>query len=223
MERKQIGANFYAPSLRAYLRALATGPHPTLPLQNEVAVNPAVSLEGLTDDSIVSFIPMEAVEDKASGGITLRDRELGEVKKGYTPFAEGDILWAKITPCMENGKSGIARGLTNKVGFGSTEFHVLRPLSGRVSAEYVHEFVSQSALRTVARSAFTGSAGHQRVPSEFLEQLPLPVPPPAVQETIAAEARRRREEARRLRGEAKAGWQAAKRWFEEQLLGPSQP
>lgn len=223
VERKKFGANLYAPALRVYLQALTTGPHPTRPLNKEVAVNPVVSLEGLTDDSVVSFVPMDAVEDKASGGITLRDRELGEVKKGYTPFAEGDILWAKITPCMENGKSGIACGLTNNVGFGSTEFHVLRPLSGRVSAEYVHEFVSQSALRSVARFAFTGSAGHQRVPAEFLEQLPFPVPPPALQKTIADEARRRREEARRLRAEAEAGWQAAKRWFEEQLLGPAQP
>jgi hypothetical protein len=219
LDRKQIGANLYAPALRVYLRALATGPHPTRPLSEEVAVNPSVTLEGLTDESLVSFVPMEAVEDKAAGGIALRDRQLGEMKKGYTPFGEGDILWAKITPCMENGKSGIACHLTNGVGFGSTEFHVLRPLSERVSAEYVHEFISQATLRRVARYAFTGSAGHQRVPAEFLEQLPLPVPPPAIQETIAAEARRLRDEARRLRAEAEAGWQAAKRWFEEQLLG----
>lgn len=223
LENKQIGANLYAPALRVYLRALNTGPFPTAKLGAEVAVNPAVSLDGLTDASPVSFVPMDAVEDKASGGVRLQDRELSEVKKGYTPFADGDVLWAKITPCMENGKSCVVRGLTNKVGFGSTEFHVLRPLSERVTAEYVHEFISQSALRTVARFAFTGSAGHQRVPAEFLEQLPFPVPPPVVQETIATEARHRREEARRLRAEAEAGWQAAKRWFEEQLLGPAQP
>lgn len=223
VERKQIGANLYAPALRVYLRALSSGSFSTRKLRDEVAVNPTVSFEGITETSLVSFVPMEAVEDKASGGVRLQDRKLSEVKKGYTPFAEGDVLWAKITPCMENGKSCVARGLTNKVGFGSTELHVLRPLSERVTAEYIHEFISQSALRSVARFAFTGSAGHQRVPAEFLEQLPFPVPSLSIQEQIATEARRCRKEACRLRTEAEAGWQAAKHWFENELLTPVNP
>jgi type I restriction enzyme S subunit len=222
LEGRQIGANVYAPALRNFLRMLSIGPFPTRSLREEVAINPAVSLGRLTDDTPVSFVPMEAVENNAAGGITLETRTLSEVRKGYTPFADGDVLWAKITPCMENGKSGIVRKLKNGVGFGSTEFHVLRPLSARVSAEYVHEFVSQWALRRVARFAFTGSAGHQRVPQEFLAELPFPVPPLDVQERIAAEARRRREEAHRLRADAEGGWQAAKHRFEEQLLGITQ-
>ncbi|MPM48056.1 hypothetical protein SDC9_94778 [bioreactor metagenome] len=96
------------------------------------------------------------------------------MQKGYTPFAEGDILWAKITPCMQNGKTCIVRGLTNKVGFGSTEFHVLRVLAEDILKEFVWEFISQDSLRRAATYAFTGSAGHQRVPETFLAALPFP-------------------------------------------------
>lgn len=221
LNRRQIGANLYAPPLSIFFRALSSSKFPVRKLREEVAINPAIHFKVIDENLRVSFIPMDAVEDQAAGGVKLQSRVLSEVKKGYTAFSEGDVLWAKITPCMENGKSCIAKGLENGIGFGSTEFHVLRPLSNRVTAEYVHEFISQPALRRVARFAFTGSAGHQRVPAEFLAELPFPVPPPDVQERIAAEARRRRDEARRLRAEAEVGWQAAKRWFEAMLLGES--
>lgn len=222
VDHMQIGANFYAPDLRNFLQAFSTSLFPTRKLRDEVVLNPVISLKGLAADTPVSFIPMEAVEEGAAGTVCLQARLFSEVQKGYTVFENGDVLWAKITPCMENGKSCIASGLTNGIGFGSTEFHVLRPLSNRVTSEYIHEFVSQASLRRVARFAFTGSAGHQRVPADFLADLPLPVPPIAVQKTIATEARSRREEARRLRAEAEAGWQIANRWFEEQLLSPGQ-
>ena len=217
---RKIGVGLYSPALKGFLGTLSQSPFPTNRLGMEAEINPAVDLSALADDSSVSFIPMDAVENNAAGGVILETRALSEVRKGYTPFAEGDVLWAKITPCMENGKSCIARNLTSGIGFGSTEFHVLRPASERVTAEYLYEFVSQAELRSIARFAFTGSAGHQRVPSEFLADLPFPVPPLDIQEKIAFEARQRRAEARRLRAEAEAGWEAAKRWFEEQLLGP---
>ena len=86
----------------------------------------------------------------------------------------GDILWAKITPCMQNGKSCIVDGLTNGIGFGSTEFHVIRVRDTEVSTTFVLEFVSQETVRHVATLAFTGSAGQQRVPASFLEELPFP-------------------------------------------------
>lgn len=219
VEHKQIGASLYAPTLRHFLRSLATSRLKTPKLGQVVALNPAVDTSALTRESPVSFVPMDAVAEAAEGSVRLETRTLAEVQKGYTPFAEGDVLWAKITPCMENGKSCIVSGLTNGVGFGSTEFHVLRPLTKDVTTEYLHAFLSLNSLRRVARYAFTGSAGHQRVPEDFLAELPFPIPAPAIQERIAAEVCRRREEARRLRAEAEAGWQAAKRWFEEQLLG----
>lgn len=117
---------------------------------------------------------MDAVQDGASGVVVPLSRPLGDVQKGYTPFADGDILWAKITPCMQNGKSCIVRGLENGVGFGSTEFHVFRPRVADVSTEFVWDFLNQETLRRVATYAFTGSAGHQRVPDSFLAELPFP-------------------------------------------------
>lgn len=219
---RTIGASYYAPPLREFLRTLSGSQFKTTKLQEAVALNPKVDLGQITPDSQVSFVPMDAVAEAAEGSVRLQTRRLAEVQRGYTAFADGDVLWAKITPCMENGKSCIACGLTNGVGFGSTEFHVLRPRTDEVRVEYLHAFLSLVSLRQVARFAFTGSAGHQRVPEDFLAELPFPIPDPATQDAIAAEARRRREEARRLRAEAEAGWQEAKHWFEEQLLGPAQ-
>ncbi|MFO1352599.1 MAG: hypothetical protein U1F68_18785 [Gammaproteobacteria bacterium] len=144
------------------------------PLRAYVEINPLVDTSGLSSDSLVSFVPMDAVDDGATGGVRLQSRALAEVQKGYTPFAEGDVLWAKITPCMQNGKSCIARRLQNGIGFGSTEFHVFRVRDSEVSVEFVWEFLSQETLRRVATFAFTGSAGHQRVSHMFLAELPFP-------------------------------------------------
>lgn len=162
---------------------------------------------------------MDAVSDRATGEVKLSIRPLSEVRKGYTSFGERDVLWAKITPCMENGKTCIVHGLSNGVGFGSTEFHVLRPRSASVIPEYILAFMSQQNLRRVARFAFTGSAGHQRVPEEFITDLPFPVPPVSVQQHIAEQSAQRRNDARRLAEEAEGDWQASKRWLEAQLLG----
>ncbi len=88
---------------------------------------------------------------------------------------EGDVIFAKITPSMQNGKSAIARGLVNGLGFGSTEFHVLRP--GReVLPEWLWYFVRQRSFREEARNHFRGSAGQQRVPASFIEQCEIPLP-----------------------------------------------
>ncbi len=117
---------------------------------------------------------MPAVSDNAIGEYVFTNRPLSEVRKGYTPFTNGDILWAKITPCMQNGKSCIVDGLTNGVGFGSTEFHVIRVRDTDISKRFVLDFLSQETLLRVATYTFTGSAGQQRVPAIFLEGLPFP-------------------------------------------------
>jgi type I restriction enzyme S subunit len=171
---KSLGAPFYAPELRLFLKRLSNHPAATKPLRSLVEINPSVDLSGLVPESTVSFVPMESVEDGATGVVQLLKRPLGEVQRGYTVFAEGDILWAKITPCMQNGKSCIARGLQNGIGFGSTEFHVFRLKNNVASTEFVWEFLNQETLRRVATYAFTGSAGHQRVPETFLADLPFP-------------------------------------------------
>ncbi len=140
-------------------------------------INPRLPREhGLKDDSEVSFVPMAAVSEVSGtiGSATLR--RYAEVKKGYTAFSDGDVLFAKITPCMENGKAALAAGLAGGRGFGSTEFHVLRS-RGSVLPEWIYYFVRRETFRREAKRNFTGTAGQQRVPTSFLEEALIPVPP----------------------------------------------
>lgn len=117
-----------------------------------------------------------AAVDERFGTIAVReDRPLSEVSNGFTAFEEGDVLFAKITPCMENGKIALARELTNGIGRGSTEFFVLRP-GDRVLAEYVYHLVRQPSFRETAKKSFTGTAGQRRVPKAFMEEVLVPLP-----------------------------------------------
>ena len=137
------------------------------------------------DDLPVTFVPMPAV-DALTGTIrapTVRD--FGAVKKGFTSFRDGDVILAKITPCMENGKAAVVGGMLNGLGFGSTEFHVFRP-TGAVLAEYLFHFLRQESFRRNAADEMTGSVGQKRVPAEFLAGVELPVPPLAEQRRIVA-------------------------------------
>lgn len=138
-------------------------------------------------DAEVTFVPMPAV-DAGSGAITKPVlRRLADVRKGFTSFRDDDVIVAKITPCMENGKAAIARGLANGLGFGSTEFHVLRT-NGAVLPEYVYHFVRRESFRANAAAEMTGSVGQKRVPASFLEQTEIPLPPLAEQQRIVAKA-----------------------------------
>lgn len=122
-----------------------------------------------------SFVPMEYVDDRF-GIITRQDtRTVREVGSGYTFFRDDDVLFAKITPCMENGKAAVARGLVNGIGFGSTEFHVVRPSKG-VLPELIFHFLRQEKVRKYAKRRMKGSAGQQRVPSIVLEELEIHLP-----------------------------------------------
>lgn len=125
---------------------------------------------------VVSFVPMQDVSEN-SPYIQLKERRhYSEVKTGYTAFNEGDVLFAKITPCMENGKAGIAQGLENDVGFGSTEFHVFRPNRSEY-AEFIYSIIHLESFRKLAASNFSGAVGHKRVPKDFLEKFPIYSPP----------------------------------------------
>jgi type I restriction enzyme S subunit len=186
LEKQPLGVGTNTPAIQYYLKGLADSPLTNGTLSQAVEINPRMDSRGLPDDFPVSFLPMEAVEDQGAGGFRLQTRPLGEVSKGYTPFGEGDIVWAKIAPCMQNGKSTVVTGLKNGLGFGSTEFHVLRPKSKQVLAEYVWYFLSFGKILDVAQSAFTGSAGQQRVPVEFLRDLPFPLPPLQMQQELVA-------------------------------------
>lgn len=158
----------------------------TVPLTDAIELNPKPDRGSLSDDFEVSFVPMAAVEPGTGGMDATRVRRYAEVKKGYTYFREGDVLFAKITPCMENGKMAVARHLRNGVGFGSTEFHVLRPRKG-VDAHYVYHFVSSARFRAEAAHRMTGAVGQKRVPAAFLEQSEIPLPPIDEQRRLVAE------------------------------------
>ncbi len=133
----------------------------------------------------VSFVPMPAVSAESGTIEAAVDKPLADVWKGFTHFAENDVIFAKITPCMENGKIAVARGLTNGLGCGSTEFHVLRS-TGAVLPEFLWRFLRQSSFRNDAEGAMTGAVGQRRVPTDYLKASELPVPPLAEQRRIVA-------------------------------------
>ncbi len=148
-------------------------------------INPRRPSLDRNDLTPTTFVPMVAV-DELTGTITVPNlRPFGEVKKGYTYFEEGDILFSKITPCMENGKHTIAHHLIDGIGFGTTEFHVLRP-SKLICAEWLHFYLRQPEILHEATIHFTGAVGQQRVPPKFLAELEIPLPPLHEQHRIAA-------------------------------------
>lgn len=139
----------------------------------------------LSDETEVSFVAMAAVSDLTQRVETEELRTFLEVKKGYTPFSRGDLLLAKITPCFENGKLAIA-DIEYEFGFGSTEFHVLRPDQSRLDTRYLYHFLRQKRILIEGEKKMTGSAGQRRVPKTFLELLEIPLPSLPIQKRIAA-------------------------------------
>ncbi len=155
-------------------------------LGNVAEVNPSKSeIKDLPENIEISFIPMDAVDGVRGKIISVQIRILKDVKKGYTYFRENDVIFAKITPCMENGKCAIANDLVNGIGFGSTEFHVVRSNKNTIS-EWIWHYLRQKWVREEATKYFTGSVGQQRVPEEFLEKLEIPFPPLEEQKRILA-------------------------------------
>jgi type I restriction enzyme S subunit len=157
-------------------------PPTTVRLADIASINPP--LPGpMSPTDTVSFVPMTGLD--AETGTTLRadPRAYAEVCKGYTPFLDGDLLVAKITPCFQNGKIGQAR-LSTLVGFGSSEFHVLRPNSSKVEPRYLLYYLRQQRIRIEGERRMTGSGGQRRVPKEFLASLEVPLPPLAEQRRL---------------------------------------
>lgn len=134
-------------------------------------------------DGDVTFVPMAAIDEHMGEIARPEVRAISDVRRGFTPFVEDDVLFAKITPCMQNGKAAIARNLVNRLGFGSTEFHVLRARPV-VLPEWLFLLVRRPEFRRAAEAAFTGTAGQQRVPTDFLSHAKIPVPPLSEQHRI---------------------------------------
>jgi type I restriction enzyme S subunit len=151
----------------------------------EVAsINPATAFDGLASDAEIPFIPMTAVAEETGIIDASRRRSVAEVRKGYVRFCEGDVIFAKITPCMENGKTAPVIGIPGGYAAGSTEFHVLRP--GAVDPRYLWYWLVRHAFRHQAERNMSGSAGQLRVPVDYLRNSPISVAPLPEQRRIVA-------------------------------------
>jgi type I restriction enzyme, S subunit len=149
-----------------------------------------------------SFVPMAAVDEVGGAIVAPEVRPYRSVAKGYTAFRDGDVLFAKITPCMENGKAAIADNLVGGLGFGSTEFHVLRP-GPLLDRNFLFHMVRLPEFRRQAKAQFTGTAGQQRVPTTFLQNFTLSLPGLEEQRNIV-DILDRAASIRRLRRQAQA-------------------
>jgi type I restriction enzyme S subunit len=149
-------------------------------------INPKIDKSQIADDTKVSFVPMQAVGAGDGRIDTSIKKRFAEVKKGYTPFRPRDVLFAKITPCMENGKIAVVPALHNNLGFGSTEFHVIRSKE-RIDPRYIYYYISRLDYRKEAASKMTGAVGQKRVSTDFIKSSTIPLAPLDQQKLIVAE------------------------------------
>ncbi len=189
--------------------------YPNVKLSEIVQINPTTRMP--KDDLQISFIPMECISDEYGEVIELRDKKVSE-SKGYKKFQEGDLIWARITPCMQNGKSAIVKNLENNLGCGSTEFHVIRNYSQELDLNYVYHILRLKTVLLNAMSCFTGSAGQQRVPKSFLEDLLIPVPPITIQNEISSKMTKLKSTVKDLEYRATAIKKLAQTTFEKEIF-----
>ena len=154
-------------------------------------------------DTSVTFVPMAAVSDDAAAITHATVRPYKDVSRGYTYMQDGDVIFAKITPCMQNGKHAVVRDTLTGWAFGSTEFHVLRP-SANLDARLLHAFLLRKEFLQDAERNFKGTAGQQRVPKEFLASTPFPLPPVSKQHRLVADLARQFSALERVRTAAQA-------------------
>jgi len=152
-------------------------------LKNIGEVNPRNEAD---DSSEVGFAPMAAISQEYGIEPDYERRTWGDVKKGFTHFADGDVGVAKITPCFQNGKSSVFRNLPNGIGAGTTELHVFRPATGAVMPDYVWIWLKSPRFLRDGEAQMTGSAGQKRVPRAYFAETPFPLPPLAEQKRIVA-------------------------------------
>jgi len=183
-----------------------------------VAINPQTSFRHLKNEEMISFIPMQSISDEFACWVG-NDQCSVYDSKGYTKFKDGDLLWAKITPCMQNGKSAIVQNLTNGFGCGSTEFYVIRNLTIRIDLRFIHCLLRLEALLNDATKHFTGSAGQQRVPLSYLKNLLVPVPPIDIQKEIANHVQKIYDDAEKVKMKGLKSINEAEHRFEQLIFG----
>ena len=144
-------------------------------LGSVVAFNPRRAPVERSASALTSFVPMAAVDEECGSVRDRLVRPYSEVQRGYCYFEDGDVLFAKVSPCMQNGKHALVDRLVDGCGFGSTEFHVLRP-GPEIAGRWLLHFLRQRHVLELAASTFSGSVGLQRVPQSFLESLSLNLP-----------------------------------------------
>lgn len=196
MKSKLFSCHPKTPSLLTLIKKWEKSPYFHGILDEWIDINPTTLRPFNNGDDIVSFLPMEAVND-CDGGFELQEKIYSEVSTGYTRFADNDCICAKITPCMQNGKAAVVTGLISGVGFGSTEFHVLRPKNNEVLSDFLLFALTSPSYLDAAPATFSGTAGQQRLPESFLKNLPLPIPPIETQRELVAEMEQARESRRR--------------------------
>lgn len=182
-----------------------------------VEIDPRTDFSNMDDDCEMSFLPMQCISDEY-GEIIEQKKGIKSKSKGYTKFKEGDLIWAKITPCMQNGKSAIATNLLNGYGYGSTEFYVIRNYDKNVDLNFIYHILRTNIVRQVATSYFTGSAGQQRVPKSYLENLEIPLPDIEIQEEISYKLYEIKSEIKLLKQQAEVNRKLAKEEFEKELF-----
>lgn len=149
-----------------------------LTIKDVCEINPKKSeLGDMPMDTEVSFVPMADIREHSMGFCAKQTKPIADVFSGYTYFGENDVLIAKVTPCFENGKSGIAHGLKNGIGFGSSELFVLRPKTDYILPEYLYWLISSDDFLEYGKNKMTGTGGLQRIPRNVLENYQIPVPP----------------------------------------------
>ena len=206
----------FDPEMYYQVYSLHTKSYPMEKFQNCVLINPTTSFSRYEPDTSITFVPMEKVSAEY-GEADLSLRKIVAEAKGYTRFRDNDLIWAKITPCMENGKSAVVDNVKEGIGCGSTEFHVFRALEG-INIHYIHTLLRLKSLREHAALHFTGSAGQQRVSSEFFKELVIPKPSIEKQTEIADYITNTRNQAKQLQQEANAVVEQAKERVERILL-----
>lgn len=212
-----IGQRLDVSSYKEHFEMLSNK-YPNRKLSSLVEIDPAIKFVGFNDDTTISFIPMECIDEKYGEISERREISISQIK-GYTKFEEGDLLWAKITPCMQNGKSAIARNLKNGVGCGSTEYYVIRPKTEDLLIDYVYLILRHSEVLKAAQGSFGGSAGQQRVSSQYMKSIVIPFPSKGIQQSIVDVVKERKQRAKQLQTEGTEMLEKAKQEIEKLILG----
>lgn len=189
VENKEIYCNPLFPFYISLMNRYRNSPYCKGTMVDYLEVNPKTNCGSLADDMSVSFVPMPNVQEKKNL-VAYDNVPYSKVKKGFTVFQRGDLIWAKITPCMQNGKSCIVDKMPTEIGFGSTEFHVVRKRSSLIYMPFIWAIFANDNVLKAAQAVFGGSAGQQRVSASFLETFPAVIPEYAVQVKLVSNLER---------------------------------